>query len=395
MAGLGAVRVLARHGPWRRWAYSAVLGRLLSTMVVLAYVLVGEGVYDSIALGALLAGAATFSAGLAAPVFGRALDRRGIQRGLVISLWVTAALLAVQSLLVSLGAAPWMLFVVAVAHGVAYAAVPGGYRALLVPSVDARELPRANTIDAVLTEVGFIAGPAVAGIIAAVWGPLWMMVAMTTVVTVAALTTAQLPAGTSGPAAAVRPWRARPARVVYAVALALGVMIGIFESALAARAVDVGTDATLAGPLLALVAVGSGLGGLALSALDDQRGRRLLRATVALAVLGAALVLVSRADDLATLAVTVFIVGVPIAPLNAIGSQLLQDTLQPNQLAEGFAVYTALILIGVGIGDLVTGALLDAVGSGWLVVAAGCMPVVVLIAFGTALLPRSLAGQRL
>lgn len=364
-------------------------------MVVLVYVLVGEAVYGSIALGAVLAGAATFSAGLAAPALGRALDRRGIRRGLVASLCLTAALLALQSLLVGVRAAPGLLVVVAAAHGVSYAAVPGGYRALLVPSVDARDLPRANTMDAVLTEVGFIAGPAVAGIVAALFGPVWTMAAMTTLVAVAAVTTARLPAGVHGPPAAVRPWSARPARIVYAVALVLGVMIGVFESSLAARVLDVGRDAALTGPMLALVALGSGLGGLAVSTLDDQRGRRVLRAAGALAVLAVALVLVSRADSPVVLALTVVVVGVPLAPLNAIGSQLLQDTLDGNQLAEGFAVYTALILIGVGMGDLLTGALLDAVGSAWLVAAAGVMPVAVLLCFSTALLPRRPAGQHL
>ena len=394
MAGLAAVRVLGRRRSWRQWAVSAVLGRLLATMVVLSYVLVGEAVYGSLALGALLAGAATFSAGLAAPVLGRMLDRWGIKRGLVVSLAVTAVLLAVQSLLVGLAAPPWMLFGVAVAHGVAYAPVPGGYRALLVPAVDAQHLPRANTIDAVLTEVGFIAGPAVAGAVAALSGSVWTVVTMAAVVAVAAATTARLPGEVRGSPAATRPWATSPARVVYAVALAMGVMIGIFESVLAARVVDVGRDASLAGPLLALVAVGSGLGGLAVSTLEDQRGRRLVRAAGALAVLGSALVLVSWADDVVTLAVTVFVVGIPIAPLNAIGSQLLQDTLDPGQLAEGFAVYTALILIGVGLGDLFTGGLLDAVGSAWLVSAAAVVPMLVLVSFLPVVVQRRLTGQR-
>lgn len=387
MAGLGGVVVLSRHAPWRRWAVGALLGRMLGTMVVLAYVLVGEAVYDSLATGALLAGVATFSAGLSAPLLGRMLDARGVRRGLVVSLVATATLLAVQTGLVWIAAPVWMLFVVAAGHGVTYAAVPGGYRALLVPSVPPRDLPRANTLDAVLTEVGFVAGPAVAGIVAAVAGHIPVMLTMTAVVGVAALATAFLRVETGGHRPRVRPWRHRAARIVYAVGLALGVTVGVFESALAARVVDVGRAAVVAGPLLAAVAVASGLAGLGVSMLDDQRGNRALRAAVALTALGGALLLVGAADDLSTLTLAVVLVGVPIAPLNAIGAQLLQDTLDARQLAEGFSVYTALILIGVGIGDLATGILLGSVGSAGLMVAAAAVPLLTLVPFAATLVP--------
>lgn len=386
MTGFAEVRALSRQPPWRLWALAAILGRLLSTMVVLAYVLVGEAVYDSIALGALLAGTATFSAGLAAPVLGRRLDRRGIRAGLVASLWITTAVLTAQLFVVTSAGPRWALFGLAALQGVSYAPVPGAYRALLVPSVSARDLPRANTVDAVLTEVGFVAGPAVAGMAAAVFGPLGVMTLMAAVVILAAVVTARLPRVEPAPPGAVSPWRRPSARMVYAVCFAVGAAIGLLESAIAARVLDIGYPAPLAGPLLALVAVGSGAAGFLVSTLSDQRGRFLLRAVSALGAFSVALALAALASNIVLLGLAMVLVGVPIAPLNAMGSQRLQDTLEVRQLGEGFALYTALILIGVGSGDLLTGRLLDPIGAVALLLVAAAVPLAVVIIIGIRLL---------
>lgn len=376
MAGFVELRELARQSSWRRWAIASTLGRLMATMAVLAYVLVGEAVYDSIALGALLAGAATFSAGLAAPLLGRRFDRSGLRTGVVRSLWATAAFLTVQLFVVATAGPTWLLFTLAVAQGVSYAAVPGGYRALLVPSVARSDLERANTVDAVLTEVGFVAGPAAAGIAAAVSGPLGVVGLMIAVVVTAAVVTARLhEVPRAGPGALV-PWRRPAARVVYGLCFAVGVSIGLLESAVVARVVELGLPAPWSGPILALVAVGSGVAGLAVSMLDDQRGRLLLRTLLALGGFTLALALSAVAPNALLLAVAMVVVGAPIAPLNAMGAQRLQDTLEGRQLGEGFALYSALILIGVGTGDLITGRLLETAGASLLLACAAAVPLV-------------------
>ena len=77
--GLGA---LVRQPLWRRWTVAALLGRLPLTMNLLALVLVGERVSGSLAIGAQLAGVATITAGIAAPLRGRQLDRGGLRTGL-------------------------------------------------------------------------------------------------------------------------------------------------------------------------------------------------------------------------------------------------------------------------------------------------------------------------
>ena len=393
MSGLGELRELSRSATWRRWALASTFGRLPGTMSVLAYVLVGEEIYGSIATGALLAGAATFSAGIAAPAIGRVLDRRGLRRGLDRSLSLTALVLCAQLLVVALAGPVWLLLCLAVLQGIGYAAIPGAYRALLVPSVRPEDLPRANTVDAVLTEVGFIAGPVVATVAGALTGPLGVVGAMFAVVVVAAAQTRRHPPVHPSLAGARAPWRRGSAAVVYAVAFAVGISIGLLESALAARVVEFGQEPEAAGVHLTLVALGSGLSGLVVSTLQDQRGRMARRALIGLLGFAATLTLAAEAPGPVLLGVAMVGVGIPIAPLNALGAQRLQDTLDARQHGEGFALYAALILVGVGTGDLLTGRLLDLVGPAALLELAGMVPLGVAAVFGAVVLGRS-RGRR-
>lgn len=373
MSGFTEVRALSGQTRWRRWAVAAVSGRLLATMMVLAYVIIGEDRYGSIAFGALLASAATFSAGVAAPALGRLLDRSGLRRGLIAALAITIAILPLQIAVASTGSMRGLLLALAALQGVGYSAVPGAYRAMLAASVSEQDLPRANTVDAVLTEVGYVTGPAVAGVVASVWGPISVLVAMMIVTAIALIITWGLPDVAPSAAGAVSPLRRPTARVVYGFCLLVGMTFGLLETAVAARVVELGYAAASTGILLTLVALGSGAAGLAVSGMDDQRGRVAVRACSAFALLSGALVVTASAPNIVLLGAVLVVVGVPIAPLNAIGAQRLQDNLERRQLGEGFALFSALILIGVGLGNYATAQLLDVLGPSGLLLCAGAL----------------------
>jgi predicted MFS family arabinose efflux permease len=107
--------------------------------------------------------------------------------------------------------------------------------------------------------------------------------------------------------------------------------------------------------------------------MDDQRGRVAVRACSAFALLSGALVVTASAPNIVLLGAVLVVVGVPIAPLNAIGAQRLQDNLERRQLGEGFALFSALILIGVGLGNYATAQLLDVLGPSGLLLCAGAL----------------------
>ena len=366
---------LVRQPQWRRWTLASFLGRLPLTMTLLALVLVGEHVTGSLAVGAQLAGVATFTAGIAAPLRGRQLDRGGLREGLRNAAVLTAVMLLAQAVAVVADGPLALLFVLAAAQGVSLAALSGGFRALLVPVVSAEDLPRANTLEAVFVEVAFVAGPSLAGILALIVGPVGVLLAMAAAAGASALLVMTLPAVPgSGFHDGVAPWRTRGATGIYLLALLMGVTAGLLESALPPRAVQLGMAAAAAGPLLALTAAGSAVGGLVAAARKDHGRWQARVAVVLLALFGLLMLGLASVGTIVGVGVLLFAVGVPIAPLNALGSLRLQRVVPVQRLGEGYAVYTAMILVGAGIGQSITGQVLGAIGPQALLAIGGGVP---------------------
>lgn len=389
---LSGLRRLGRQRPWMRWTLASFLARMPITMTLIALVLAGEKATGSLAIGAQLAGVATVVSGLSAPLRGRQLDARELRRGLQVACLAGGLVLLGQAAAVAASAPVAVLFVLAAVQGVALSAVSGGYRALLPAVVPRADLARANAVEAVFIEVAFVAGPALAGMLALALGPVGALVAMAVSAFFSAVVAAGLP--TLHPPeerAGARPWRVPGVLPVYGVAFSLGITVGLFESALPARAAELGYAAASAGPLLALLAAGSGIGGLVATMRDDGARRERLQAVVLLAGFGLLLVGPAATGSVVLLAVALLLAGVPIAPLNALGAMLLHETVPPGRQAEGFAAYVASIMLGVGAGQILTGFLLGPLGAQGVLYA--CVGIPVLIA--TVVAQRAWRARRL
>lgn len=360
MQGVQELRDLVGSASWRRWAMAAFSARLPTTMTLLALILVGEHATGSLATGAQLAGVATITTGLASPWRGRLLDRHELRGGLQRATLLSAAVIAGQAVAVAVGAPVPVLFALAVAQGAAMAAIMGGFRALLVPSVTPAQLPRANSFDAIFTEVAFVAGPAIAGAVAWLLDPVGVLVVMASAMVMSALLARRLPqvppSGTTEHGAA--PWRAPGTLPVYGLAAGVGIGVGLLESAIPARLTELGSSAEAGGTLLVLVALGSVVGGVASSFLSDPLGVPPLRAAGMLGGMALLFVPVALAGSVPLLVVALFFSGLFIAPLNALGALVLQGAIPPGRRTEGFAVYTAAIMLGLGTGQSLTGVLL-------------------------------------
>lgn len=385
---------LLRQPLWRRWTIASLLGRLPMTMTLLALILVGEHASGSLAVGAQLAGVATATAGLAAPWRGRQLDASGLRDGLRRAAFTTAFVLVAMAAAVHATLPLPLLYLLAAVLGASFSAMSGGFRALLVPVVSAEDLPRANTLEAVFIEVAFVAGPSLAGVLALVVGPIGVLLVMALAAVASGMITGGLPHMTAhvGPTAEP-PWRSRGVGSIYVLALLIGACLGLLESALPPRAAELGLAAASAGPLLALTAAGSGVGGLFAATRHDQRRHQVRLALVLLVALGVMLIGLAWTDAVVPLSIMLFLVGAPIAPLNALAALRLQDRIAPSRLGEGFAVFTAAIMLGAGIGQSITGQLLDVVGAQALLVGAAVAPLLAAAAMSITVLQHRRSVQ--
>ena len=194
------LRRLFAQEQFRRWAVANLLARLPLTMNLLVLVLVGEALTGQVSTGATLAGGATLAAGLAAQWRGRRLDTVELNRGLRGDMLLSSLSLFALCAATVLGAPVPVMLGLSVLLGIAFAAVLGGFRALLVQSVPEDDIEAANAMDAVFVEVAFVLGPAMAALLALLIPPAGLLLLMGLTFAAAIPVTATLP--TRQPAAA-------------------------------------------------------------------------------------------------------------------------------------------------------------------------------------------------
>src|SRR2546422_8592964 len=148
-------------------ALARVADEMFSVGVVL-YVLERTG---SAALAGATAAAITLPSFVSGPLLGAWLDLTGRRRAIMVvdRTIMASALLGILALA---GSAPdWTLPLVAGMAGITYPLTFGGFTSLIPVLVDEELLPAANALEATSLNVATIAGPAIAGTIAATGGP--------------------------------------------------------------------------------------------------------------------------------------------------------------------------------------------------------------------------------
>jgi MFS family permease len=117
-----------------------------------------------------------------------------------------------------------------------------------------------------------------------------------------------------------------------------------------------------AGPLLALFATGSMLAGLAYGA-REWRTPHDLRFLIATTALCAGTVPILLADGIVTMALSVAIGGVGIAPALIASSTLVEELLPRVALVEGLTWVVTALTVGAAAGAALAGAAIDLAGS--------------------------------
>lgn len=346
---------------------ATIVTRLPFAINGLAVILFLRDIGESFATAGLVTGALALGSAVGAPAAARLVDRRGVGMLIPLATLHAAAVVSVWAL----GAASAPTVALAAAGLIAGAAFPPAGAVLRArwPDLvsDPASLRAAFALDSVGIEVSFVTGPLLTALVVALAGPGVALGLSAGLVIAGTLTfLARLPATLRHPVprpegqGALGPLADPAIRVVALATLPVGFCIGAVEVALPAFSDARGTPA-LAGVLLALWSLASGLGGLAFGARQATRGIVEMYLLIAVLFPLACLPLVV-ADTPLAIAVLAMLAGLPIAPLIASRNELVGALAPGGAGAEAFTWLLTALVTGLALGSAVAGSLAEAEG---------------------------------
>ena len=342
----------------------------------LAVILFLREIGESFATAGLVAGALALGSAVGAPAAARLVDRRGVGMLVPLAILQAAAVLSIWAL--GAASAPAAaLAAAALVAGVAFPPAGAVLRARWPELVsDPTSLRAAFALDSVGIEVSFVTGPLLTALVVALAGPGFALGLSAGLVIVGTLIfLARLPdtlrsrSATPEDHGLLGPLADPAIRIVALATLPVGFCIGAVEVALPAFSDARGTPA-LAGVLLALWSLASGIGGLAFGARQSTRGivemYLLIAALFPLACLPLAI-----ADSPLAMGALAMLAGLPIAPLIASRNELVGKLASGSASAESFTWLLTALVTGLALGSAAAGTLVES--EGWRVaVLAGC-----------------------
>ncbi|CEA08527.1 Major Facilitator Superfamily protein [Arthrobacter saudimassiliensis] len=397
----GRIRRLA-GGSFFTIAFLARLPLAMLTVGALTLVTAASGSY---ATGGFAAGAVGIGSAIGAPVVGFLADRLG-QRGVLLT---TAVLnpLAIAATLLGAAAlepdtAPWAVLAACLLMGASTPQVGPMARvrwmALTSRRGSAQDLDTALSYEGTADELTFVLGPALVGLLASVVAP-WLPLALAALLT-ASMVTAFALHPTAGVVNAGRSGKAAPAplslRTGATVAvpvlgmLAIGTFFGSMQTSLTAFSGSFGMTSA-AGLLYAVMGLSSAAAALSVAYWPARIGP-VARWLLSSAGMFALVWLVLLPADVPTMVVALFVLGIPVGPtmvsIFAVGS-----VVAPRHLVG--TVMTLLAsgtVAGTALGSALAGPLAEAHGHGAsLLVPAGAATAMLLLSLAAHLVLRRTA----
>jgi MFS family permease len=299
-----------------------------------------------------------------APALGRLIDRTGPRLTLLTCAFRFPAALIALILAVHQHANAWLILAAAAAAGATFPPITVCMRTYFRHRLtDDALLTAAYSLESVLIEFMFIAGPMLVALFVAVASPSMAVLFAAGCGIVGTLLFLRSPP--------LRTWRieARSASSLLgplaerrfipliAVILCYSMAFGLLEIGFTAYATERSNPA-LAGVLLGLMSAGSALGGLAYGS-RSWRFPLARQFALMLALIGAGLLVLALPWGPWAFAVLSVFAGVVMAPALIIQSMLVAKTARSEQVTEAFTWSSSALLAGVGIGVATGGALLE------------------------------------
>jgi MFS family permease len=350
----------------RAFVLAGFVARLSISMRALGAVLMVSELTGSYGLAGAVAAAALLGEAVAAPRLGRLVDRYGQRRVLLLSLAVHSAGTLALVISAQLSAPNWMLLATAALSGAAALQVGSLVRARWSALVrDSPALEAAFALESTLDELILVLGPALVTALALGVAPGAGLLGALVLTTVGSLALG-LQRRTEPAPAGVRDLSERSAirtpglRVLVATFVAAGAIFGTLDVAMVAFTGQVGAPAA-AGPLLALVALGSLLAGLTYGA-RSWRWPLDKRFVASVVVLWGGTVPLVLVPSVALMAPAATLAGVAIAPTLIAGFTLVQKLVPSGALTEGLNWMITALGVGAAIGAWTAGLIADSAG---------------------------------
>jgi MFS family permease len=355
---------LLRPREMRQTIAASLLGRLPIGMTGLAILLLVQTATESFARGG--AATASYVLGLAAvaPALGRLIDRHGPRSTLATCALAFPAALIALVLAVEGQSKPWLVLALAAAAGASFPPITVCMRTYLRQRLGEDPLlTAAYSLESVLIELVFIAGPMLVALFIALASPaiaVLFSAACGCAGTVLFLRTPALHAWHIDVPSVRRllgPLGERGFIALIGVILCYSAAFGLIEIGLTAHATEKGAPA-LAGVLLGLMSAGSALGGLAYGS-RSWRVPLARQFALTLALMGVGLLVLVLPWSAWPFALWSAFAGVVMAPALIIQSMLVATTARQEHMTEAFTWSASALLSGVGIGMALGGALLE------------------------------------
>ncbi len=390
---LDTYRAILVHPGARAFALAGLLARLPISMFNISMILMVQIQYDSYAIAGRVAAVGVLVWALQTVPTARLVDRIG-QRAAMIPLTLTFVGGATLAIVTAMSGGPeWLLWV-----AVAVASIQGPLGSLTrarwshLLSSDT-DIHTAFSLEGALDEVLFVAGPALATVLATlVWPPLGVVVCLVGLVTGMTILLAQRstePAarrGTGGRSLGLR--LPGPVVAVSLLALGLGAMFGAFDISVVAFADEAGHK-TLAGLVIGIISARSLVGGLLYGA-RHWRAPLWKRTVLGALMLACGFGALALAPNLLVLSALGFVAGLAIAPTLTNADTVVQRVVARDQITEGMAWLRIGVGIGISAGAWIAGGLIEASGAraGLATAAAGAGAALVLAIASSGVLRR-------
>jgi MFS family permease len=378
----------------RRMMIAGCVAYLAIAAEPLALLFITQEATGSFAGAGLVLGAYGLSSALLAPLRGRSIDQRGGRAVVVIA--AAHATLMIGLVLAAYWRAPLtVLLVLGALAGCAFSPVFATMRSVLAKHIAAEFRESAYALQAVTQELAFVGGPLLAGLLIAITKPTVTLITTTVTALVATALFGLIPQVRSLPG---RNWQPsfRPVilssaalRILALTTVPTSLSFGIVEFALPAYAVGQG-DPPLGGLLLACIPAASLVGGLWYGS-RRWRGSLVGRYLWTLSLLAGSTFLLVAAENNVLLAVSVVLMGLPIAPMITCRYSLLDRAAPEGGDSEAFMWISTSEAAGAALGQSIAGLIVQQLTIQTAYVAAGAAAVA---AFLIALAGRRTLRQK-